>query len=54
MEQNLLSFVSEMREDLKEFQEEWLSNNELNPEDFPLDLPEEEWFEQYLCWINSK
>lgn len=53
MEQNLLSFVSKTREELKEFQEEWLSKHELDPESFPLDMSEGDWFEQYISWVTG-
>ena len=46
--------VSEMREELKEFQEDWLVEHEQNPEDYPLELGKQEWFEHYLAWVNTK
>lgn len=55
MEVNVLSFVANMKRELDDFQEDWLEQHKLNPEDFPLDLSDNsEWLEQYLAWVETK
>lgn len=30
----------------------WFEQNDLNPEDFPLDMDSGEWDEQYFIWVG--
>lgn len=37
-----------------QFEEFWKDEHEKSPEDFPLDMPEEEWNEQFLVWLSMQ
>lgn len=37
-----------------QFEEFWKDGHEKSPEDFPLDMPEEEWNEQFLVWLSMR
>lgn len=37
---------------LEDFKAFWLEKHKTDPGDWPLELPEGEWFEQYLAWME--
>jgi len=45
----LTEFTEIMKKELRAFEEFWTRNQTADPENFPSDLPEEDWWNQYLA-----
>lgn len=44
----LTEFVEGMKFDIEKFEVMWIKNNTINPDNFPLELPVGDWYEQFL------
>ncbi len=50
----LYNFVNETRRSITMFLEEWVENNEKNPEHYPIEMDEPDWDEQFhLMWVRK-
>jgi hypothetical protein len=43
----LKEFVKILKENVHRFEIEWIEGNEKNPEDYPMELPFSDWWEQF-------
>lgn len=53
----LNDFLTEMTDDLKAFEEFWQKNHSENPDDFPMDIRNNNsgiWLEQFLAFIETR
>ena len=46
----LKDFIESEQNDLERFKEYWERMNNKNPEHFPMDMVQGEWFEQYIAF----
>lgn len=53
MQQSLYNFKDQMISTIWEFEKYWYDNHAVNPDDFPMHLSPEEWYEQFLVWMNE-
>jgi hypothetical protein len=51
MKISLFDFIKQRKDELDKFAQDWLSNAEVNPVDWPLFLDRQEWDEQELMTI---
>ena len=51
MKISLVDFINQRKNELDKFAQDWLSNAEINPADWPLFLERVEWDEQELMTI---
>ena len=49
---NLKEFKNDMIDLVWKFEEYWLSESKKASEDFPMDMPTEEWHEQFIVWLS--
>lgn len=48
----LEEFVSGLERELSDFKQMWVDENKLSPDEFPLEMNEGEWYEQWIAHIN--
>jgi len=51
---DLKKFTEICKDDVNQFEKEWILNKKKNPEYFPDELSEGEWFDQFLTFLTSK
>ena len=54
---DLFEFIETTKKELDLFKENWLKNHAMNPENYPLDLGENNdglWFEQFTMWDSEE
>lgn len=51
---DIQTFKDEMMTTIDEFESHWKSQNNAQPENYPETLSEEDWHEQFLCWLNEE
>ena len=51
---NLQEFKKTIEDDLSSFEQFWKDEGEKEPKNFPEELKEGDWFEQFLMFISSK
>lgn len=51
---NVKEFKNMVIDDAWEFESYWKASRDINPEWFPEEFDEAEWFEQFLCWLQTK
>lgn len=51
---DVADFVDSIKADVDEFFVYWVSHNKENPTDWPLNLTENEWLEQYESWATRE
>lgn len=47
-------FINILLEDVSKFKDFYLEGHKENPEEFPLELEEGDWLEQFLMFINTE
>ena len=50
---SLREYIQNRRKELDAFEAHWVSQSEINPEDWPGELDEGEWFEQEVAFCES-
>lgn len=53
MQQFLHNFKDQMISTIWEFEKYWYDNHAVNPDNFPMCLSPEEWYERFLAWLND-
>lgn len=48
----LQEFKSAIVKDAEEFVKTWEAGKNHNPEQYPLELPEGDWYDQFLAYLN--
>ena len=51
---SLKVFKDQMIDLVWQFEDYWVSEHKKAPEDFPMDMPTEEWNEQFLVWLSMQ
>lgn len=51
MEQTLDEFISDMKNELEFFEENWRIKNKISPEDYPLEMEDNDWFEHFTIQL---
>ena len=51
---NLKKFAEICKGEVDQFEKEWVLNKKKNPECFPDELSEGEWFDQFLAFLTSR
>ena len=47
-------FANKMHAVVEQFKDYWIEQRQENPTRFPVSLPETEWFEQFVAWIERQ
>lgn len=42
-----------MLRSIDKFSEDWIKNQELTPDDYPCEMSDADWDEQFLMWIEE-
>lgn len=53
MQTNLYTFVDNMKQDLRNFEEEWEDKHRSEPENYPMFLDESLWDEMFRIYLQS-
>lgn len=51
-EQDIHGFMLSMQHELKDFIENWEEKNLENPTDWPMEMSEEDWLDQFITWLQ--
>ena len=51
---HLKTFHLDMLHLVDQFHDYWKQQNEISPKDYPVQLDEADWFEQFIVWVNQK
>jgi hypothetical protein len=43
-------FIEEREKDIERFKKEWLEGNKKDPDNWPMEMPDGEWDEQFRAW----